>query len=128
MNYTFTSNHLLRSICVNLLDHLELRLDFLPFLSYKENRPPPYNKSGSLLYRKYRPLPHRKNLVKADIDIPRVRSSRVQPTVSLTTLLIAPSVAFFYKAFLALLLLDRKDTDLEIVFSHKLAIKQAACF
>ena len=88
MNYTLIFNHLLESICVNLLNYLELCPDFLPSLLYK------------------------KNLVEADINVPKVRSGRVQLAVSLIPLLMASLVAFFYKTSLALLLLERKGADL----------------
>ena len=96
MNHAFTSNHLSGSICVNLLDHLELRLDLLPSLPHRENRPPP----------------QRKSLVEANVDVPRVRSDCVQPAVYLTTLLVAPPVAFFCRASFASPPLIGKSADL----------------
>ena len=75
MNYALTSNHPLGSIYVNLLDHLELRLDLLPSLLHKKDRPLSYREGGPLLYRR--------GLVKADVDVPRVRPDRVPPAVFL---------------------------------------------
>ena len=104
INHALTFNYLLGFICVNLLDHLELSLDFLASSLYKKDRP--------LLYRESGPLPYKKDLVKTDINIPRVRSGRVQSAVSFTTLLIASPVAFFYKASFALSLPGGKGADL----------------
>ena len=95
INYALTSNYLLGSIYVNPLDHLKLRLDFLPS--------PPHRENGPLL--------NKKDLVKADVDIPRARSDCILPTVFLTTLLMTFLIAFLYRAFLALLALDRKGAD-----------------
>ena len=118
MNYAITSNHPSGSICINLLDHLELRLDLLPSSLHREDEPSPYRKS--------KPPSHRGGLVEADVDIPRVKFGRVEPAVSFTTSLMAPLVAFFCRVSLALLPPDGKGTDLQIVFSCKLAIKQVA--
>ena len=109
MNHVLTSNHLLGSICINLLDHLELCLDLQPFLPHKENRP----------------LSYRKSLVKADIDILKVKSSCVQPAFSLTNLFIAFLIAFFCKISFALLPPDGKSANLKVVFSYKPPTKQA---
>ena len=84
MNHALTSNYLLGSICINSLNHLELRLDLLPSL--------PHNKDEPLL--------HRKDLVEANVDVQRVKSRRIQPTVSLTTLLVALPIAFFVERLL----------------------------
>ena len=54
---------------IHVLDCLELRLDFLPSLPYRENRP--------LLHKKDRSLSYRKDLIEADIDILRVRFGHV---------------------------------------------------
>ena len=67
MNHALIFNHLLGSIYVNPLNHLKLRLDLLP----------------SLLYKKNRPLLHKKNLVKAVVDVLRIRLDRVWPAVFL---------------------------------------------
>ena len=83
-------------ICINPLDHLELYLNLLTSLSYKENRP----------------LLHREGLVEADIDVSRVKSDHVKSAVSLNNLLVAALIAFFYKASLALLSSVGKGADL----------------
>ena len=69
MNHILTSNHPSGSICVNPLDHLELRLDLLLSPLHKEDGPLPHRKDGLPL--------HREGLVKADVDVLKVRSSRV---------------------------------------------------
>ena len=104
MNHALIFNHLSGSIYVNPLDHLELHLDLLPSL--------PYKKDGPLLHREGGLPPHKRGLVKADVDVSRVKSGRVQPAVSLTTLLIAPPVAFFCRASFAPPSLDEKGADL----------------
>ena len=96
MNYAFTFNYLSKFICINLLDYLELRLDFLPFLSYRKN--------GLLSYKK--------SLVEANIDVLKIKFGRVQSAISFTTLFVAFLMAFLYKAFFALPLLDGKGADL----------------
>ena len=65
MKYVLISNHPSRSISINLLDYLELRPDFLPSLSYWKN--------DLWLYSNGRPLLYKKDLIEADIDMPRVR-------------------------------------------------------
>ena len=110
MNYALIFNHLLKSICINPLDHLELRLNLLSSLSHREDKPPLYKKS----------------LVKADIDVSRVKSNHIQPAVSLTILLMAPLKTFFYRASFVLQPPDKKGINLSIVFFYKLAIKQVA--
>ena len=65
INHTLTSNHLSRSICVNLLNNLEVCLDFLSFSLYKKDGPPS----------------NRKSLVKTDVNILRVRPDHVRPIV-----------------------------------------------
>ena len=104
MNYALIFNNLLESICVNLLDYLKLYPDFLPSSLHRENRPLPDKEDKPLLYRK--------SLIKADVDVLRVRSDRVQLAISLITFFIAPLVAFLCKASLALPLPDKKDADL----------------
>ena len=69
MNYALTSNYPLRFICINSLDHLELRLDFLPSLLHRKDKPLLYRENESPLYRK--------GLVKTNVDILRVRFDRV---------------------------------------------------
>ena len=69
INHVLISNHLSRFICIYMLDYLYLRLDLLPFLLYKKDR--------LLSHRENRPLSLKKDLVKADINILRVKSSRV---------------------------------------------------
>ena len=96
MNHAFISNYLSGSICINPLNYLELRLDLLPSLPHREDRPSPY----------------RQDLVEADINVSRVKSNCVQLAVSLTTLFVAPSVVFFCRASLAPLPLVEKSADL----------------
>ena len=96
MNHAFTSNYLSRFIYINLLDYLEFYLDFLLFLLYK--------KDGLLL--------HKEDLVEANVDILRIRSSHVQSALFLTILFMAFLVAFFYRAFFTLLLPNGKDAYL----------------
>ena len=76
MNHVLRLNYLSESICVNPLDQLELRLDLLPS------------------------PPHKENLIKADFDIPRVRSGRVSLAISFIIYLIALLMAFLCKASL----------------------------
>ena len=118
MNHALKSNHLLGSICINPLNHLELRLNLLPS--------PPHRKNKLLVYRENRPSRYKKSLVEVNVDVTRVRSGRVQLAIFLTTLLVAPLVAFFCRASFALPLLDGKGADLQVVFFSKPAIKQAA--
>ena len=104
MNHALIFKHLSRSICINLLNYLELRLDFLPSSLQRKNGPP--------LYIENKPLLQRRDLVEVDVDVSKVRFGRVQPAVSLITSLVAPLVDFFYKASLVLLPLDGKGADL----------------
>ena len=100
MNHALIFNHRLGSICVNPLNHLELHLDLLSSPPHTENGPPLYRKDG--------PLPHKKALVEADVDVPKVRSGRVQPAVSLTILVMTSPVAFLCRASLASTPLERE--------------------
>ena len=104
MNHALTSNHPSGSICVNPLDYLELHLELLPSPLYREDGPPLHRENG--------PPPYKKGLVEADVDVPRVRSGRVQPAVSLTISLVASPVAFLYRASFALPPPDGKGADL----------------
>ena len=112
MNYTLIFNHLLRSICVNLLNHLELHLNFLPFLPYRKNGPLLYKKGESSAYKEDRLSSYKNGLVKADVDVSRIRFDRDQLAVSLTTLFVVFPVAFFYKTSLVLSPPDKKSADL----------------
>ena len=104
MKHALTSNYPSRSICVNLLDHLELRLDLLSSLLHRKDKSPPHRKGG--------PPSHTRGLVEADVDILKVRFDRVQLAVSLPTSLVTPRVAFYCKTSLVLPLPDKKSADL----------------
>ena len=104
MNYALTSNHLSRSIHVNLLDYLKLRLNLLLFLLYKEDRLLPHKENG--------PLAQRRSLVKVDVNIPKVKFDWVQLAVSSTIFHIASSIVFFFRASFTLPPSDEKSADL----------------
>ena len=75
MKYVLTSNHLLGSICVNPLDYLKLRLNLLPSLLHRKDRPQPHKEGES--------SPYIEDLVEADVDVPKVRPDCVRPAVFL---------------------------------------------
>ena len=104
MNHALISNHSSRSIYVNPLNYLELRLDFLPSPLYRKDGLLPYKEAGLLL--------HKKGLVEAYVDVLKVKSGRVQLVVSLTTLLMPSLMAFFCKTSLTPLLPDGKSAYL----------------
>lgn len=75
MNHIFTSNYLLRSICVNPLDYLMLCLNFYCYHYIK--------KTDFYYTEKAEPPPNKKDPIEVNIRILKVKLGHVQPVISL---------------------------------------------